>query len=103
MTMPTDTPALTEPIKNGYVTYTPTRSERFWRALGFRYHLGEEPEGIDQLKGWMCTEMRMHLSFADRVRLLLTGRIHLRLVQLLPVECEFAKNRFDWEIKAPGQ
>lgn len=101
--MVSETPAMTEPINNGFVTYTPTRSERFWRALGFRYHLGDEPEGIDQLKGWMCTETRMRLSFADRVRLLLTGRLHLRLVQHLPVECDFAKNRFDWEIKAPWQ
>jgi hypothetical protein len=97
--MENDTPA----IQHGYATYQPSLIERAWRGLGFRYHLGEEPEGADQLKGWMCTETRMRFSFADRLRLLLSGRLHIRLVQHLPVECEFSKNRLDWEIKAPGQ
>lgn len=97
--MENDTPA----IQNGYVTYQPSLIERAWRGLGFRYHLGEDPEDIDQLKGWMCTETQMRFSFADRVRLLLSGRLNLRLVQHLPVECDFSKNRLDWEIKAPGQ
>lgn len=88
--------------KNGYVTYSPTLAERIWRRLGFRYHIGEEPEDIEQLKGWMCTETRMRFGFADRLRLLLSGRLHIRLVQHLPVECEFSKNCVDWEIKAPG-
>lgn len=101
--MGTETPATADEVKNGYVTYQPTRAERAWRWLGFRYHLGDEPEGIDQLKFWMCTETRMRFGVADRLRLLLTGRLHMRLVQHLPVECAFAKNRFDWEIKAPGQ
>ena len=88
--------------RNGYVTYAPTWSERMWRALGFRYHLGEEPTDIDQLPGWMCTETRIRFSFSDRLRLLATGRLHLRLVQHLPVKCDFARNRLDWQIKAPG-
>ena len=48
----------------------PTWRERLWRRLGYRYHLGEDPEGVDALAGWMCTESRMHFGVADRLRLL---------------------------------
>lgn len=89
--------------QNFAMHYQPTRRERLWRWLGFRYHLGDTPDGADDLPGWMCTETRMHLSVADRVRLLVTGRLHLKLVQHLPVQCDFAKNRFDWRIVAPGE
>lgn len=84
------------------VAYAPSLPERLWRALGYRYHHGDEPDGIDALEGWMCTETRMQFSFPDRLRLLLTGRLHLRLVQHLPVRCDFSRNRLDWEIKRPG-
>lgn len=92
-----------EATHGGYaVSHTPTKQERLWRSLGYRYHLGEEPDGIDSLSGWMCTSTRMQFGIADRLRLLLTGRLHIRLVQHLPVKCDFAKNRLDWEIVPPG-
>jgi hypothetical protein len=31
--------------------YKPTLTERFWRALGFRYHLGEDPQDTEALQG----------------------------------------------------
>lgn len=89
-------------VENGYAVYTPTRIERFWRKLGFRYHLGNEPEGIDSLEGWMQTRTWMHFSLRDRLRLLLSGRLHIVLTQHLPVKCDFSKNRLDWMIVAPG-
>lgn len=85
----------------GYCARTPL-TQRIWRSLGFRYHLGEEPEGIDNLEGWMCTEMRMRFSFLDRLRLLATGRLHIKLVQHLPVRCDFSRNRMDWQIEPFG-
>jgi hypothetical protein len=51
----------------------------------------------------MCTESRLEFGIADRLRLLMTGRLHLRLTQHLPVKCDFARNRFDWQIKHPGE
>lgn len=92
-----------EATHGGYaMSYAPTKSERLWYALGYRYHLGEEPDDIDALEGWMCTVTRMQFSLADRLRLLLTGRLHIRLVQHLPVRCDFSRNRLDWEIRRPG-
>jgi hypothetical protein len=80
----------------------PTFRERAARWLGFRYHLGADPEGIDALQGWMCTDSRLHFSWSDRLRLLVSGRLHLRLVQYTAVQVEGTKNRFDWHILAPG-
>jgi hypothetical protein len=88
----------------GYAAYhIPTRMERFWRSMGFRFHHGEDPEGVDDLPGWMRSEIRLNFSFSDRLRLLLTGRLRLTLTQYTPVQCDFAKNRLDWSIKAPGE
>lgn len=86
----------------GYVIYRPTLAERMWRRLGFRYHLGDDPKDSDKLPGWMCTETRMRFSLADRLRLLLTGRLYIRLVQHTPVQCDFSRNRLDWHIEPPG-
>ena len=80
------------------MAYTPSLVDRTWKALGFRYHLGEEPEGTETMEGWMCTETRMRFSFLDRLRLLLTGHLHIKLFQHLPVKCDYAKNRLDWHI-----
>ena len=83
--------------------HVPTWAERLRRALGFRFHYGEEPEGGDNLPGWMCTEMRLDFSFLDRLRLLTTGRLRLRLMQHTSVQCDESRNRLDWQIKAPGE
>lgn len=83
--------------------YVPTRMQRLRRALGFRFHYGEEPDGTDDLAGWMCTEVGLNFSVLDRLRLLTTGRLRLRLIQHTPVQCDFSKNRLDWQIKAPGE
>jgi hypothetical protein len=94
---------VTARVENGMMEYVPTWRERAWRRLGFRYHLGDEPPEVDGLPGWMCTETRMRFGAADRVRLLLTGRLHIRLVQYLPVQCDYAKSRLDYQINAPGE
>jgi hypothetical protein len=98
-TTPTERSAIAE---SGAYHHVPTWRERAWRRLGYRYHLGDEPPDTDALPGWMCTETRMRFGWPDRLRLLLTGRLHLRLVQYLPVQCDYAKNRLDWQIDRPG-
>lgn len=85
----------------GYVIHTPSLALRAMRWLGFRYHLGDEPKD-PPTEGWMCTETRMRFGWADRMRLLLTGRLYIRLVQHLPVRCDYAKNRLDWHIEPWG-
>ena len=82
--------------------HVPTLAQRVWRALGYRYHLGADPEGVDALSGWMCTENTFQFSLADRLRLLLTGRLRVSIKHHMPVQPEFSKNRLDWQIAAPG-
>lgn len=89
----------------GYAAHhVPTLRERFWRALGFRYHLGEEPEGVEALEGWMRTDMRLEFSIADRLRLLLTGRLFVAsIVHTDAPSPSVCKSRLDWRIYAPGE
>lgn len=88
--------------QSGAVEFRPTLPQRIWRAFGFRYHLGTEPEGTETLTGWMCTETRMHFGFLDRLRLLISGRLHIKLVQHTPVQCDYSRNRLDWQIEPPA-
>lgn len=81
----------------------PTWRQKLWRVLGYRYHLGAEPEGTENMKGWMCTDTHMRFGITDRLRLLLTGKLNLRLVQHTEVQCEGTKNRLDWQIVPPGE
>ena len=90
-------------VENGAIHHVPTLREKAWRWLGFRYHLGAEPAGIEQMQGWMCTKSRIHFGWADRIRLLVSGRLSMQLVQHTTVQVEGTKNRFDWHILAPGE
>lgn len=90
-------------MENQASFHIPTFREKFWRALGFRYHLGEEPEDIGALVGWMRTDIRLDFSLADRLRLLLTGRLRVSSIvhsdTPSPMIC---KSRVDWQIVRPG-
>lgn len=86
---------------NGAMCHVPTLAERFWRWAGFRYHLGDEPPEADKMLGWMVTESGFKFGFADRLRLLLTGRLHLRIVQHTDAQIDSALNRVDWQILSP--
>ena len=55
------------------------------------------------MTGWMCTDSWLHFCWSDRLRLLLSGRLHMRLVQHTTVQVEGTKSRFDWHIIAPGE
>ncbi|WP_027039130.1 hypothetical protein [Mesorhizobium ciceri] len=92
-----------ETMSYGYI-HTPTLGERFWRALGFRYHLGEDPEDVDTLQGWTRTDTRLHFHWTDRFRLLLTGRLMVSTISHYDAPSPTViKNRTDWQIRAPGE
>lgn len=83
----------------------PTWRRRIWRKLGFVYHLGADPtpEEIADRPGWMTTESSFRFGWCDRLRLLLTGRLNIKLVQHTEVQVEGTRNRLDWWISAPGE
>lgn len=104
MTNPTDAQTEKEPTHHAYYSvYKPTLRERFWRAAGFHYHHGDDPPDIEALTGWMKTDIHLHFSFTDRVRLLLTGKLFVASVVHMdtpsPTRC---KSRVDFMIHAPG-
>lgn len=81
----------------------PTLGQKAARFFGFRYHLGEDPEGVDAYQGWMVTETRMQFDFLDRLRLLVSGKLHIRLVQHTPEKVDHSRNRLDWQILPPSE
>ena len=91
-----------ETINSVALEYRPPLRVRFWRALGFRHHHGETPDGADDLPGWMLTNVRLRFSFLDRLRLVLTGDLKIKVVQHTPEQVSYSMNRIDWEIVPPG-
>ena len=90
------------PTENYAAVYVPTLRERIWRKLGFRYHLGEEPEGVDALTGWIRTDIRLNFSFADRLRLLFSGRLFIAsIVHTDTPTPGVCKSRVDFRIEDP--
>lgn len=84
--------------------YKPTIAERLWCCLGFRYHLGEDPEGTDGLEGWSRTDTRLHFGWVDRLRLLTTGRLMVSTISHYDTPSpSIIKTRVDWKISAPGE
>lgn len=91
--------------ENGQAMFArPSLLWRFWRSLGFVYHLGEEPDGSENLVGWMKTDMHMHFGWVDRFRLLMSGKLFIASVVSTdtpsPMIC---KTRMDWRIMHPGE
>jgi len=87
----------------GYAVYTPTLRERFWRKLGFRFHLGEDSEETVPWSGWMRTETRLCLGLADRLRILVGGELRMSTsVDMDTPSPSKTFTRFDWEILPPG-
>lgn len=81
----------------------PTPRERFWRWAGFNYHPGDDPPDADLLPGWMRTTTGFNFTLGDRLRILLTGKLRISLIQHTDTPSpSVIKNRTDWHIIAPG-
>jgi hypothetical protein len=63
--------------------YVPTFREKFWRTIGFRYHLGDEPPDAENLEGWSKTVTHFRFGVPDRFRLLLSSHLGSRRVNTL--------------------
>lgn len=82
--------------------YVPTMREKFWRALGFRYHLGDEPPNAESLEGWSQTVVHFNFDLPDRLRLLLTGKIKITVTSAYDAPSpSIIKNRTDFRIIEP--
>jgi hypothetical protein len=86
----------------GAVIFKPSLLLRLRRWCGFRFHLGDEPDGTDNLK-WMRTDVCLAFGLMDRLRLLTTGRLKVSLTSHVSEDFRTVKNRMDWQIFAPGE
>ncbi len=88
---------------NQAMIHVPTMRERFWRALGFRYHMGADPDGAEKMAGWMQTTAGFDFTIGDRLRLLLSGRLKVVLSIHTDSQVDHAISRVDYTIKYPGE
>lgn len=94
---------MTDLSQNQALYAVPTLRVRFWRAIGFRYHHGDDPPDADLLPGWMRTDLRINFSLSDRLRLMLTGKLRISsIVHFDTPSPDVCKSRMDWRILAPG-
>lgn len=88
---------------NGAFYARPTLAMRVARALGYRFHLGEEPADIEGLPGLAKSEIRLRLSFLDRIRLLVTGKLDISLTHYADQQMTTQRNRVDLRFPAPWE
>lgn len=81
--------------------YVPTLGDRMARLLGFQHQHGDEPDGVETWPGWGRTELRIDVSFLDRVRLVFGGRLHVSLTHYADKPFDRMKNRVDIFLPAP--
>lgn len=86
------------------MVYRPSLLERFTRLLGFKYDLGEEPDGHEQLTGgWARTTSRIHFSVLARIRLLFSGKLLIEHTHYANLPIDQMRNRLDLRIYAPWE
>ena len=95
---------MTETANGGCYISKPTMRQRFWRWAGFRFHLGDDDNKPDiAWKGWMQTRSRLHFDWADRLRILISGRLEVRHTYDLDVPSpDKIFTRLDWHILPLG-
>lgn len=96
---------MTEEAATGhYMIYKPTLGDRAARFLGYRFDLGDEPDGHEQLTGgWAKTETRLKFSMLGRLRLLFSGRLKIDLTHYAADPIHTMKSRVDLRIYAPWE
>jgi hypothetical protein len=82
--------------------HTPTRRERFWRWAGFVYIRTDLPDDIDLTHpGWMITTALFKFTFWDRVRLLVSGDLHVEIRQATTQHVDESVNAISHHIRPP--
>lgn len=90
-------------LTDGAFYFRPTLAQRVARFLGFKFHLGEEPSDTEALPGWAQSKINLHISLADRVRLLVSGRLDLTVTHYANRQVDTQKNRVDLRFPAPWE
>lgn len=72
--------------------YVPTLRERVARWFGFRSAYQPRPEETDEFPSYMVTNVRIHVSALDRIRILLAGQIDVEVVSQTDVEVSHVRS-----------
>jgi hypothetical protein len=65
-------------MSNTAMMYRPSLRERLWHWAGFRVISDQAPpESAEKMPGWAVSDTMIVLSFGDRLRLLVGGRIRV--------------------------
>lgn len=88
-----------------YVEYKPT----LWDRFGFKFYPDpeltnwrfQEPPEDGFIDGTMCSEVHVRVSWADRLRLLLTGHVALKVYTKTDVEVRRVKSRSQFAVLPP--
>lgn len=94
-------PWIVPSTREGAYVSKPSVCFRFCRKLGFKFHLGEEPEGHDLCLGWSKTITKFHFSWWDRILILLSGRLDSYVILYTDKPFDKAMTRQDWQIPPP--
>ena len=89
-------------IENGIQVYTPSLTERLWRALGYRSHRPEMSEDGEKLPFWIMTNTHVNMSILDRIRLLVSGKMIVRTETRTDVPVAITITASSVEIERPG-
>jgi hypothetical protein len=70
----------TEATRGSFYAPQPLR-KRVWRWLGFKHACADRPEEDEEAEGWapswFIVETWVHLDWKDRIRILLSGKLHV--------------------------
>jgi hypothetical protein len=88
-------------IEAGCHIYTPTFAERFWRVMGYRSHRPEMSETGEQLPFWIMTNVRLNVSFLDRIRLLISGKAIVRVEVRTDAAVARTESASSFEVERP--
>jgi hypothetical protein len=81
--------------------YVPNRRQRFWRAMGYHSAHPELPAEAEHMPGWVATNIRVHISLLDRLRLLVSGKAMVKVRTVTDVRFNHAISVSTFEVVPP--
>lgn len=76
-----------------YSEYRPTVGERIVKWLGFRHAYQPRPDETEEFPSYICTVTRINISFLDRMRILISGKVHVETISQTDVEVRAARSQ----------
>ncbi|MDE2105839.1 MAG: hypothetical protein KGL39_51935 [Patescibacteria group bacterium] len=82
--------------------YRPPLIERFWRWAGFRHPYVRRPDETVEFPSYMVSRAVVNLSVADRLRVLISGRVCVETVHRVQTDPGEVLSISDAKVLPPG-